>query len=745
MKRTVCLALAAGFCVLAQARPIVIQETSVIQSPDPTFFFGGKVGIDGDEAVVYGSKTIPDPNGTSDDSLTRAFLFHRNGTTWTFVRSLADVLDGNEGDGPNSKALDMRNGVIAAAMQPMHIFERVNGAYVERTDPNGGGGDSRGDYVVIDGSNRIFFGGSCWGGGIFERDPDGKWTARASLPGDFCGSTDGAYGGPVALAGDWAVVSNPWNFDNELPGPALTFFHRASKFEWPQIERRVAPAGHSYYSVYMRGDELYAADWAYLGMYVYRRGVDDQWLEADRLRADGDYLSRSAPGPGSIPDGNFAATSQLVLHNAYDWDLEKNVVHVFKKDSAGKYAHVATLNPSGPEILGAYWFAISGNRVLVAGDNRVYYFDLPTNLTAPAAIQYAFPNTTVTGWTVLPGSQFALAPSGTTQVWRQSNTAGDAGAVLDAADWTNQSIQAEIKPTAVSTGGTDRWVGLMTRRTDASNYYYVTLRTSGSIQLKRRLNGVFTTLASTAYPWTLNRNYRLRLESVGGEHRVFVDGLRVLTASDATLKHGHAGLVSYRAAADYDNVIVSPAPRATIWIQTEGQTCGPTECPNRLPWGYGGGTWVWRYEGEGNAVLHQTVVSGNARSFVGAPTSNKDQIMEARVRLATFGTPQDPWAGIMLGYKGSSDYVYLSLRKSNALQLRRLRGGQFQLLGSVPFTVTPGTWYTLRLEQVANRLRGYVNGVQKFEVVQDQWNAGQVGLVTFAAAADYDDILALRP
>ena len=59
--------------------------------------------------------------------------------------------------------------------------------------------------------------------------------------------------------------------------------------------------------------------------------------------------------------------------------------------------------------------------------------------------------------------------------------------------------------------------------------------------------------------------------------------------------------------------------------------------------------------------------------------------------------------------------------------------------------MTPGAWYTLRLEQVSNRLRGYVNGVQKFEVLQDQWNAGQVGLVTYATAVDFDDVLAVRP
>jgi hypothetical protein len=165
-------------------------------------------------------------------------------------------------------------------------------------------------------------------------------------------------------------------------------------------------------------------------------------------------------------------------------------------------------------------------------------------------------------------------------------------------------------------------------------------------------------------------------------------------------------------------------------------------CANKGPWwSFGGGQWAWNAEG----AFHQSVISGNARAIVGEPTSNKDQIFEARVRPATFGSPADAWAGIMVGYVGPGDYVYLSLRKSNTLRLHRLRGGQFTQLGSVPLTVTPGAWYTLRLEQVANRLRGYVNGVQKFEVVQDQWNAGQVGLVTYAAAVDYDDVVAVRP
>lgn len=729
------LALVALLCSVAHGRPIVIQETSTIESPDPEFNFGWRVGLDGDDAVVYGTKSIPDPEG-NDDSLTRAFLFRRTGSTWTFVRVLAEKLDSNEGDGSNSKGLDMRNGVIAASMQPLHIFERVNGNYVERTITNGVQDERRGNHVVIDGASRILFGGYCYGANLFERNADATWTDRAALWGDPCIGDDGNSGGPVALAGEWAVVASPYNEDG-LPYPAITFFRHTTGYNWAQTERRAAPARHTYGAVHMRGDELYVSDSPVHGAWVYRRNASNQWLEVDRLRTEGDYLWSDYSGT----TGNFGSTGQLVLQSAYDWDLGKNVVRVFKKDGTGKYVHAATLTLKGDSNdVWMSWFAIDGNRVLVGGVGRAHYFVLPTNLTAPAAIQYAFPNTTVSGWTALPGSQFSLAQSGTTQVWRQSSTAGDAGAVLEAANWTNQSIQAEVKPTAISTVGSDRWVGLMTRRTDASNYYYVTLRASGVIQLKRMAGGVFTTLASAPIPWTLNRNYRLRLESTADLHRVYVDGVRLLEARDSQLTQGRAGLRSYGAAADYDNVIVAPAPLATIWTQNVGEVCVPL-CTNRGPWSYGGGTWAWNAEG----VLRQSAISGSTRAFVGASTSNKDQIFEARVRPATFGTPSDAWAGIMVGHLGASDFVYLSLRKSNRLRLHRMRGGQATELGSVPLTVTPGAWYTLRLEQVANRLRGYVNGVQKFEVVQDQWNGGQVGLITYAAAADYDDVVAVRP
>ena len=77
-------------------------------------------------------------------------------------------------------------------------------------------------------------------------------------------------------------------------------------------------------------------------------------------------------------------------------------------------------------------------------------------------LQDTFSGSTATGWTPQTGSNFSVVQGTGSRVYRQTNTAGEAGAVLDASSRTDQAIQADVKPTAVN--GADRWVGLATRR-----------------------------------------------------------------------------------------------------------------------------------------------------------------------------------------------------------------------------------------------------------------------------------------
>ena len=734
MKILAACAAIAGLGGAAYAQPVIIEASSHIPPPPGAEFVGRDTGLDGNEAVVQTFQSIPDDEGEYD-TVARAYLYRRDGNTWTLVRQLAEGFDPNEDDASTQYPVAMKDGILVLELPQLLIFEREGGVWVEKEYQRGPGwGEAPASDIEID-SGRIFIGDKDWGGAVVEKDPaSGLWTPFA-LHGDYSGDSDNAVGGPVDISPNWAAVADPYNYDS-LPAPAVHVFQRVAGSGWLMNARLVAQAGHSIADVAITDSELFTGDYARFGAAVWRRNSAGQWAVTDSLRTASDFADVGF-ADGYAYAHAIEKSGPYVFKQGHSADRKSIVVNVFRKDANGNFRHVAMLVPPlGAELGGS--ISVSGNGVLVGS----YYFELPASFTQPALFQDTFATGNGAGWTSLPGSQFAVAQSGDTRVFRQSSTAGDAGAVLEAFDWTSQSIQAEVKPTAVN--GSNRWVGLATRRTDASNYYYVALRSSGIIELKRMHGGAFATIDSASLPWALNRTYRVRLESVGTRHRVYVDGALVLEAEDDALSHGRAALLSYRAAADYDNVIVSPHATQTIYFAHTAIAWNPP-IPNPDPWSYAGGTWQWEQEPQ-EVLFRQISTSGDARAVVGPEQIiNTDQIVEARVRPRAFSTTGDPWFGLMARYANSSNYVYISLRRSNTLTLRKVVNGSIVQLGSATLPVATNTWYRLRLEAVGSRLRAYVNGRQVLEATDTQPSIGRVGLVGFRTAADYDDILAVVP
>jgi hypothetical protein len=734
------IAFAIGLFVgsLAHARPVIIEETAVIPNPDPQLTsFGGTLGLDGDHAIIIGHTSLP-PTDPFDnpDTLTRALLFRKVGDTWTFVRRLSESVESNEADAPNQYAVEMRNGIAALTMLNLRIFERhVSGDYVQSTLDYSFGIPTQ--YLDID-NGTILLGDGCWGGSILQKEPDNVWRAQARLFGDGCGDSDGANGGAVALGGAHAAVPSPYNGE-ELPAPAMNLFRYFGNNDWRQTQRIVAEEDHYLGNVAMTPDVLYVEDNPRYGTArYYRSNADQLWRPSGiRLRADGDHRVITSAPSGS--NRRIGIGENFVLRNEWDHDRQAGVVQMFRYVETGVIEHVATLVASNGRSLGGH-LAISGRRLLVGGGGGAHYFELPVAPRAPALVQDDFEGAADIHWGAMAGDPFAIAQSGNTHVFRVSGTAGEAATEVLEANWTNQSIQADVKPTAIN--GSDRWVGLYTRRTSPSNYYYVTLRSTGILQLKRMYGGSFGTLDSATVPFTLNRTYRLRLESVGTRHRVYVDGELVLDASDPDIESGRPGLIAYKAAADFDNVVVSASDVVTLWERTGERVCD-FSCP-LVEWETAGGEWSWQPDGS-NEVFSQASLTVTARAPAGALTRNTDQIVETRARLRAYGTGHDPWFGVMARYRDANNYAYLSLRRSNTLALRKLANGHIVELGSVPMPVTPGTWYRLRLEAVGNRLRAFVNDRQVLEVVDPQPSAGQVGVLTHRTQADYDDFVAVRP
>lgn len=93
----------------------------------------------------------------------------------------------------------------------------------------------------------------------------------------------------------------------------------------------------------------------------------------------------------------------------------------------------------------------------------------------------------------------------------------------------------------------------------ASNYHYVTLRSSGALDIRKLVNGSIQTLASVPLTVQTNVTYRVRLEAIGTRLRAYVNGTLRAEATDAYLTRAvsSAGVATYKAAVDVENFQVS--------------------------------------------------------------------------------------------------------------------------------------------------------------------------------------------
>jgi hypothetical protein len=732
------LLIVCGAFAVAQARPLVVQESARIANPDPgTYpYFASDVAIDGDDAIATLERYIEPPEGSDPRDIEHevaVWLFHRGEDGWTPVRQLVAQYHGAFSS--FQSGLAMRNGIAALALNPLHIYERRivdwSPAPVTGVDPS-----NPGDSVSIDG-NRILFGGSSgsWMGTLYERNSStGVWGPTSTMIGDYRGGDIDFTGGPVDISGGRAVVMSPYNEEQPpLANPSVTVFR-----DWGppnrflrQSDIRSSESAPLEFEVAIRGDEIFIAGTNRSGTRVYRPAPSDSWEEFDKLQP---LDSHMGGGVTTVIEKNHL----FLMQRNWNAQREAYVINVFRKNAAAAYEHVATLVSSSGESLGN--FGISSRRVMASCGDEACYFELPTSLTQPVPIQHTFAAATPAGWSTSAGSAFAIVQRGVSRVLRQSDIASTAthAAVLDASNWTNQSIQADVRPLAFEAG--ESWHGLATRYRDAGNHYSVMVRGSGNVTLRRAVNGVFTTVASASFAVSLNRPYRLRLESIGTRHRVYMNGIPVLDADDTALASGRAALLTQRASAEFDNVVASPTPAAVLYAQNFTTSGGPTDL-----WSFTGiGLWNQRQSGT-NFVFAQSSVAGAARAVIGVPTD--DQSVDVRARPSTFaGTGTgDRWFGVMARYVDDSNYYYLTLRNTNVVSLRKVANGAVTEFGSYPLPITLGTWQRLRIEAVGAQIRGYVNGVLVAEATDSTHARGATGLITNRAAVDFDDYRAIQP
>ncbi|MGH8175783.1 MAG: hypothetical protein ACREV5_05935, partial [Steroidobacter sp.] len=361
--------------------------------------------------------------------------------------------------------------------------------------------------------------------------------------------------------------------------------------------------------------------------------------------------------------------------------------------------------------------------------------------TQPELVQDRFQDGDANGWSPSNVSAWGVATSGPSRVYRQKTFANEARTVLNNAMWTNQSAQADVTPTAVQ--GADRFAGVVVRFVDPSNYYYVSLRSSNTVQLRKKVNGTFVTLASAPFTFQLNRRYRLHVEAIGSRIRASVNGASIIEAVDRSHAEGRAGLLTWGARADFDNVVVTPNPQRTLF----GDTFSNSDTSR---WTKEFGDWLDPPEpvdeGQPDPSAHlrnfeQRSTTDKGRAVAGIGTD--DMFVQARAR-ATSALVAGGWFGVMARHVDDRNFYYLRLGDGRA-SIRKFVNGSFFELAGKPLAVNTNVVYTLRLEAVGRSLRGYVNGQFLLEASDATHAAGRYGLATNRTAVRFDNVRVQQP
>jgi len=742
------------FATLAGARPLLLPPAQQLQFPlpaepsypgqfDPLIY---RVAIDGDTALVEGQRTID----TDNHHVEGVYVFERDAAgLWTFrgpltehanrddgvpaiggnIAAVRDSLDGN----PKIKVYERGaagwapSGTIALP-QNGNAFRIENGAiYVQLYNIS---------YPSCEPPLRQY------------RKVAGVWQQTATIGPERC-----SYSRADVSQGRLVIGSES---STAPASPQLQIYADDGSANWPLVASLQPPAGITWPYMYgsgvsLSGNTLYADigrvfrdsggnHWAASGLVIQpeiETSLSNSVSEVPRFR--GNYLL--LPGPEHDYEPPIEQDSGPDL--TYAWET----VRVYRQRSDGAFDYYAKLNPENG--IGTYGVSSDGRRIIASTSyssfqtgeyQQVFIFEVPDTVSFPGALQDDFESGNGARWAGSAGA-FAVAQAGATRVLRQSSTAGESGANYNV-DWTDQAIEADIRPTQFD--GADRWAGLVARRTDAQNYYYVTFRSTGTIAIKRMRNGVFTTLngfGSVPGGFVAGRNYRVRFEAVGTQLAVFVNGKGVMHARDDALTHGHPGVAGYKASFDLDNVVLTSGTRTLL--RADGPIGSWTQAPpsNRT------GTWNYLDLPDLQLGYRQSSTAGDGRWVSRVPTGN--QVVGARVRPNTFGSSssgQDQWVGIAARYLDDSNYYYLTLRNSNRVSLRKLVNGTIQELGSAALPVTAGAWYDLRLEVIGSRLRAFVNGELKVETSDASVIAsGRNAMIMYKAAADYTDYFVYQP
>jgi hypothetical protein len=706
----IALALSSVFPHSARAEVHSIRPTQVLPEPtNPSYqYFGIGVAIHGSYIIVLALN----PGETSHTYA--ALLYRRNQSDgkWVFRRTLV-----TRNGAFASTNVRMKDGIAAVQIgNQVSLFEHVNGDYVPaRTaapiaHPGG---------VAISGGRVLVGGNDCdYDGVVYEKGTNGVWGITGRLD-DNAGECF-PEGLKVELNYNYALLRSQYGSVGKAwrrTGPAVA---------WVPAGTLPSPPGVPF------SDQPFALQGATAvanSGYAYLRSGTSTWLLQDRATSVDNDNGTGITFEVVYRDGVLVTTESAPF---------QSFPRVYLETTPGQFEHVASLFTS----IIAWETDVSGRTVVSVVRDRegtrwdVEVFTLPVQLRAPPPIVNDFEDRNASDFETRSGL-FQLATRGSDDVFAQSNSVGFAVALATQSDWTDfQRIEAEITPTFARS---DSWVGLVARYVDSRNYYFAGIRRNGTFGVYKRVNGVNTLLREATPFSTSPRQIALLVD--GNQISFMVDRENHFIATDSSLPKGRAGLATWQARADFDDVHVASALDYILF----SREWGPMATQYDMDLTTLGGDWQVRTDDEGYThELSQLDMSGDARAYTGTPVANQE--IRARVRLDGFGASQQgAWFGFLARYVDTRTHYYVTVRSNGLIQIRKIVNGAVTVLASAAFVPVIRQYYDFQFRVINDQLQLFVDRRLVASAHDGAIARGQYGLATYRAAASWEHLTVLQP
>jgi hypothetical protein len=282
---------------------------------------------------------------------------------------------------------------------------------------------------------------------------------------------------------------------------------------------------------------------------------------------------------------------------------------------------------------------------------------------------------------------------------------------------------------------------LIARYADANNYYYASVRQNGTGRLYRRIDGVNTLVGS----WSGGAGpQRLGLRVDTEQVIVTVNGKTATVVADRTAPRGRAGLVTYHAAADFDEVLVNASGTTRLLAKRFMPDADIPARPVGREFSRIGGDWqyvapdAWSLEG-----YQQRDPSRSAFAFIGAQVRNQE--IDVSVRVDAVSSPTAAWVGLLGRYVDAQTHYYATIRNSGRAEIHKRVNGVVTLLASTRHALNLAQFNKMQFRIIDEQLQLLLNDRRVLSVYDGDIAEGAHGLATNRAAATWEYMFVDQP